>query len=239
MPFMNFMKFLIVSLAFISQTIAWAARWDDSVTARGHSITTPVPPQPPGSPDFFQSGFIGAKGGFNNASDVEALCNTAYQNRTGVPITVTIIPGGTKDRVAYLFVKQTPTAGWVTMAYSQNSIPTSVQIPDKAVYCPTMNENGVFYVTVLKGDLRVAEQFAVEYRFWSDESLQPGLSVSDPEYGCLNVVAIRTTYINGNTPSTRLYMIRPHPWAITGLIPIRTPLLQGTCPAPPDPSLER
>ena len=193
-----------IALGFTGATAAWAGRWDDSVSSSSGTIKTPPPPTE--VQKFFQSELRPAKQGFRNAGDVNALCGSAYQNLTGVPITVTIVPGGSKDRYARLFVKQSPEAGWVHMAYSQNTIPTSVVVPDQGVYCPTMNEQGSFYVTVLQGGDHAASTYAVEYRIWSDEGVQPGLISMEPQFGCRDVVALRTYYAN-NQPAGRYYMI--------------------------------
>ncbi len=218
-----------IALGFTVVTATWAGGWDDSVSSsRGTIKTPPTPPQGSDVRKFFQSGFRPGKQGFRNAGDVNALCGSAYQNLTGVPITVTIVPGGSKDRYAHLFVKQNPDAGWVNMAYSQNTIPASVVVPDQAVYCPTMNEQGSFYVTVLQGGDRAASTYAVEYRFWSDEGVQPGFISMEPQFGCRDVVAIRTYYVN-NLPARRNYMIRG--WS-GELIPAYR-AEQGVCEIPP------
>lgn len=221
-----------IVLGFTGVTATWAGRWDDSATAGIRTIKTPpTPPQASDVRKFFQSGFRPGKQGFSNAGDVNALCSSAYQNLTGVPITVTIVPGGSKDRYAHLFVKQSPEAAWVNMAYSQNTIPASVVVPDQGVYCPTMNEQGSFYVTVLQGGDRAANNYAVDYRFWTDEGVRVSLMSIEPKFGCRDVVAIRTYYAN-NQPAWRNYMIDG--WHGEGLIPAYR-AEPGGCEVPPPP----
>lgn len=208
---------LLAACACFPAWAGWAGmRADDSAAIRSTTIQT----NKSSDPDFLQTGLMPIRPA-SSVDNPDLACGDVFQNRTGLTITVTIVPAGSKDRYAHLFVMRDPPAGgWVHMAYSQNNIPVSVMVPNGALYCPTSNGGGQYYVTVV-GASRYAALFGVDYRLWSDAPAQGYFGSYNGT--CIAAAIERTFYRDGVATGIHSY------YSIYYQGPLN-PVRQGACP---------
>lgn len=166
----------------------------DSVSAQRMVITD----TPGNASNIYQSDRLPAFGYLGYSLD-GIDCAEAFQNQSSTPIVVNLVATFGHSNMTGLLVKRSFGYPWVSYGFVRDGATTSVIVPPEAIYCPTTNTGGEFWVTVtnpVRGGNYIARIIVSSTRSISGRMLDLSLSTGE----CFDLTSITTELVPGGMP---------------------------------------